>query len=74
MVGERIIEEIAYETGLDPLEIRKRNFYSDVENTTPYHQKISDNIIARIVSELEETSHYQMRRKDISRITKKSAS
>ena len=48
MVGaERIIEEIAYATGLDPLEVRKRNFYgTDDRNLTPYHQTVEDNIIA----------------------------
>ncbi len=63
--GERIIEEIAYKLGVDPLEIRKRNFYGDVgsgRDLTPYHQTVEDNIAARIVSELEETSHYQARR------------
>ncbi|MBL0372080.1 xanthine dehydrogenase molybdopterin binding subunit [Rhizobium sp. KVB221] len=66
--GERIIEEIAYALRLDPLEIRKRNFYAiegDERCLTPYHQKVEDNIIHRIVSELEESSDYQARRKAI---------
>lgn len=62
LVGERMIEEIAYELNVDPLEIRKRNFYSESENITPYHQEVGDNIIARIVAELEESSAYQSRR------------
>lgn len=63
--GERIIEEIAYRIGVDPLEIRKRNFYGAVgsgRDLTPYHQTVEDNIAARIVAELEETSQYQARR------------
>ncbi len=63
--GERIIEEIAYRIGVDPLEIRKRNFYGEVgsgRDLTPYHQTVEDNIAARIVAELEETSQYQARR------------
>ncbi len=64
--GERVIEEIAYAVGKDPLEIRKLNFYGETErNITPYHQSVDDNIIARIVEELETSSDYQARRKAI---------
>ena len=39
VVGERVLEEIAYAVGLDPLEVRKRNFYgTDERNIAPYHQ------------------------------------
>jgi xanthine dehydrogenase large subunit len=64
MVGiERVIEEIAYATGLDPLEVRKRNFYGTHErNLTPYHQAVEDNVIHRIVDELEQSADYQARR------------
>ncbi len=66
LASERIIEEIAYSLGKDPLEIRKINFYGiDEKNTTPYHQVIKDNIIARLVDELEASSSYQNRRKQI---------
>jgi len=63
--GERIIEEIAYALGKDPLEIRKANFYGELgsgRDVTPYHQKVEDNIIARIVGELEASCDYQARR------------
>ncbi|MEO9459518.1 MAG: xanthine dehydrogenase molybdopterin binding subunit [Lentilitoribacter sp.] len=64
--GERVIEEIAYALGKDPLEIRKANFYGDTSrNITPYHQEINDNIIGKIVEELETSSDYQKRRKAI---------
>ncbi|MEM8794930.1 MAG: xanthine dehydrogenase molybdopterin binding subunit [Pseudomonadota bacterium] len=65
VASERIIEEIAYALGRDPLEIRKANFYREGRDITPYHQRVEDNIIERIVSELEETSAYQARRKAI---------
>ena len=67
MVGsERIIEEIAYALGRDPLDIRKANFYADDGcNVTPYHQQVDDNIVGRLVEELEATSDYQTRRKAI---------
>lgn len=64
--GERMIEEIAYTLGKDPLEIRKVNFYgTDDRNITPYHQVVRDNIVARLVDELEESSDYQKRRAEI---------
>ncbi|TDK39095.1 xanthine dehydrogenase molybdopterin binding subunit [Rhizobium deserti] len=69
MLGaERIIEEIAYALGKDPLEIRKLNFYGQPgsgRTTTPYHQEVEDNIIARVVEELEASSDYQARRQAI---------
>jgi xanthine dehydrogenase large subunit len=66
--GERIIEEIAYAVGVDPLEIRKRNFYAiegDDRCLTPYHQKVEDNVIHRVVHELETSCDYQARRNAI---------
>ena len=69
MLGaERIIEEIAYATGKDPLEIRKLNFYGkrgSERTVTPYHQEVEDNIIAKVVEELETSSDYQARRRAI---------
>ena len=76
LVGaERIIEEIAYQLGVDPLEIRKRNFYAiegDERCLTPYHQKVEDNVIHRVVEELEASSDYQARRKAIVEFNKTS--
>ena len=66
MVGERIIQEIAYDLQKDPLEIRKVNLYGINENCiTPYHQKVEDNIALRIIKELELKSDYKSRRKEI---------
>jgi xanthine dehydrogenase large subunit len=63
VAGERLIEEIAYALGKDPLEVRKRNFYGrDERNVTPYHQTIEDNIIAEIVEDLERSANYWGRR------------
>ena len=55
LVGcERMIEDVAYALGKDPLEVRKANFYGGAgRDVTPYHQTVEDNIIERIVSELE---------------------
>jgi xanthine dehydrogenase large subunit len=67
MVGaERVIDEVAFAVGKDPLEIRKLNFYGvDDRNVTPYHQTVEDNILERIVGELEASSEYDSRRREI---------
>jgi len=65
VAAERMIEEIAYALGKDPLEVRKANFYGeagDGRTLTPYHQEVEDNILPRLISELEETAEYQARR------------
>jgi xanthine dehydrogenase large subunit len=63
MAAERWIEDIAYALGKDPLAIRKANFYgTHADNVTPYHQTVEDNIIHRVVDELEASSDYQARR------------
>jgi xanthine dehydrogenase large subunit len=68
VAAERMIEEIAYALGKDSLEVRKANFYGSAEDgrtLTPYHQEVEDNILPRLISELEETAEYQARRKAI---------
>ena len=66
IAAERMIEEIAYATGQDPLDVRKANFYgTEDRNITPYHQEVEDCILDRLVGELEETSEYRKRRQDI---------
>ena len=67
---ERVIDEVAYACGLDPLAVRKKNFYDPMgqagaRSLTPYHQKVEDSIIERIVSELETDADYAGRRREI---------
>ena len=63
IAGERWIEHIAYALSKDPLEVRKLNFYGTTDrNVTPCHQTVEDNIIHRVVEELETKSDYQKRR------------
>jgi xanthine dehydrogenase large subunit len=78
IVAERMIEEIAYATGQDPLDVRKANFYGGAgRDLTPYHQEVEDNILDRLVTELEQSADYRTRRAAIvdhnlgSRILKK---
>jgi xanthine dehydrogenase large subunit len=67
MVGaERFIEEVAYATGLDPLEVRRRNFYGgEGRLTTPYHQQVEDMIAGEVIEELERDCHYRERQQAI---------
>ena len=70
MVGiERVIDAVAHHLALDPLEVRKRNFYphklAAQHGTTPYGQQVHDCIIQDIIAELEVTSDYQRRRAEI---------
>src|SRR5690606_6481216 len=45
---------------------RKRNFYGIADrNVTPYHQTVEDNVVHRIVEELEQSSDYERRRREI---------
>jgi xanthine dehydrogenase large subunit len=61
-----MIEDIAYAVGKDPLEIRKLNFYGGQgRNLTPYHQTVEDNIIGRIIEELETSADYAKRREAV---------
>ena len=63
---ERLLEEVAFAVGKDPLEIRKLNFYGvDERNVTPYHQTIEDNVVDQLVAELETSSGYWRRREAI---------
>lgn len=71
--GERVIEEIAYALGKDPLEVRRANFYGGKDrNLTPYHQEVTDCIIERIVDELETSADYKERRAAVLEFNKSS--
>ncbi len=64
--GERVLEEVAYAVGLDPLEVRKRNFYGIGErNVTPYHQTVEDNVVHEVVAQLERSAEYASRREAV---------
>lgn len=72
IAAERIIEEIAYHLGKDPLDVRKANFYGgDGRTKTPYHQDVEDSILDKLVEELEESSEYRSRRLEILKFNSK---
>ncbi|TRW97803.1 xanthine dehydrogenase molybdopterin binding subunit [Paracoccus sp. M683] len=64
IVAERIIEEIAYALGRDPLEIRQLNLYQNGQ-LTPYHQEVTDQILPRIFEDLTASSDYAARRQAV---------
>ncbi len=66
VAAERVIEEIAYATGLDPLDVRRRNFYGDApRDLTPYHMRVTDNIAPDLVNRLAGDCAYVERREAI---------
>jgi xanthine dehydrogenase large subunit len=63
---EAVIDAIARDRRLDPLVVRRRNFYGiDERNVTHYDMKVEDNIIAAVVDRLEHDSDYAARRRAI---------
>ncbi len=63
---ERVMDAVAAELGLDPLDVRKRNFYRHGAHCeTPYGMRVEDFVADQIVSELEKSSDYQERRADV---------
>ena len=68
--AERMMDQIAIKLGEDPLAIRKRNFYAKGRDVTPYNQKITDNVIRQLVSQLEKSSDYQKRRRAIAKFNR----
>ena len=63
---ERAMDEVAFATGLDPLEVRKRNLYGEAgRDVTPYWQTVEDNVAPQIIEELEVSCAYAARRRQI---------
>jgi xanthine dehydrogenase large subunit len=71
MVGiEHVVDEIARALGMDPLDVRRANLYGGKtgnggRNVTPYHMTVEDNIVPKLFDELERSSDYRARRKEI---------
>ncbi len=63
---ERVIDAIAWKLRRDPLDIRKANLYRSGGDVTPYGQTVEDHDVAvRLIEQLERSSNYRRRRKDI---------
>ncbi len=74
LVGvERVMDQIAHQLGLDPLEVRKVNYYAEMKSpegglpakrkqVTPYGQEVSDFILHGLTSDLATGCNYAARR------------
>ncbi|AQT03801.1 xanthine dehydrogenase molybdopterin binding subunit [Acetobacter persici] len=73
VAAERVIEEIAIATGLDPLDVRVRNVYgTGTRNITPYHMTVEDSIAAEVMTQLAERCDYRERRQALREANKSS--
>jgi xanthine dehydrogenase large subunit len=74
MVGiERVIDAIAHHLGKDPLEVRKNNLYGTKErNVTPYEMRIRDNVLGDLIADLEASSGYSGRRREVADFNRQS--
>jgi xanthine dehydrogenase large subunit len=63
---ENILEDIAVELNLDALEVRKRNLYQGQNAVTYYGQQVKNNVLPELFEQLENSSGYSSRRKQIS--------
>jgi len=66
MLIECVMDDIARYLERDPLEVRKANWYGPApRNVTPYGMVVEDNIIDRLVVELESSAGYWERRAQV---------
>ncbi|PTS91770.1 MULTISPECIES: xanthine dehydrogenase molybdopterin binding subunit [unclassified Caulobacter] len=63
---ERVMDAVAQATGLDPLEVRRRNLYGEPgRDLTPYGQTVEDNVAPQILAELAASCDYEARKAQI---------
>ena len=71
IAAESMIDEIAFALKMDPLDVRRKNFYAESSGQlTPYFQEITDFTVPRMVEELEQSSQYRSRREIITEFNK----
>lgn len=59
---EAMLDDIARYLNQDPLDIRKRNLYRPGFDTTPYGQKLDENVLLPLMERLEASADYRQRR------------
>jgi xanthine dehydrogenase large subunit len=66
---ERVIDHISHKLGLDPVQVRKANFYPEMGSNksakTPYGMNVTDFILGDMTKNLLESSCYNARRSSI---------
>jgi xanthine dehydrogenase large subunit len=66
MVIEHVIDDIARHLSLDPLVVRRANFYGQNErNQTHYGMTVEDNVLDRLTDELASSAGYAKRRQEV---------
>jgi xanthine dehydrogenase large subunit len=66
LAAERMMDELAIRLGLDPLDVRKRNFYREGRDITPYGMRVEEHgTLHDLVDTLEESSAYRARRQEV---------
>ncbi|NIX76925.1 xanthine dehydrogenase molybdopterin binding subunit [Microvirga sp. c23x22] len=63
---EHVMDQIAWATGRDPLDVRYANFYTPGQNITPFGMEVEEtDTLFGLVQTLERTSDYRARRAEI---------
>ena len=66
MIIESVIDDIARTLEIEPLEVRRRNFYGIGErDITPYGMRVEDNLLHTIIDRIFVSSNYAERRRRI---------
>ncbi|MBO0344437.1 xanthine dehydrogenase molybdopterin binding subunit [Roseibium sp. CAU 1637] len=74
ITAEKMVECIAISLGEDALTIRKRNFYTEERNVTPYGMPVEEHeVLHDIVAQLEASSDYWVRREKVRDFNKHNA-
>lgn len=72
LVIESVMERAAEHLGMDPAEIRRRNYYAPGRDTTHYGQHLRDIRLARIHEELIASADWEARRQEIQAFNERS--
>ena len=62
IAAERVMDVIAAHLDIDPLAVRRRNFYGPGRDVTPYQMKVEDFVADQLVEELRVSARYDERR------------
>lgn len=65
ILAERMMDDIAYNVGRDPLAVRLDNLYRPGHDTTPYHQTIDEFLLGDLMQKLADDTEYHQRRQAI---------
>ena len=74
IAAERMIDEVAFALGKDPVDVRLANLYADGERSlTPYGQSVDDCVAGQLIEELMGKANYRTRRKEVQAFNASSA-